>query len=110
MKDVLVQNGVPESAVLKEDQATYTYANALFSKQTIEKAGLEIKKAIICCKSYHARRCLMYYQTVFPDVEFLVCPAFPDGITRENWNHSKEGVEGVTGEISRIIHQFSLMM
>lgn len=110
LNDVLVRNGVPEEAVLKEDQATYTYANALRSKEVTDKAGIQVKKAILCCKSHHSRRCLMYYQTVFPETEFLVCPAFPDGITRDNWNQSEEGVEAVTGEMTRIIRQFSLMM
>lgn len=110
LKDVLVKNGVPEKAVLKENQATYTYANALFSKGVTQKAGIQVKKAILCCKSHHARRCLMYYQTVFPETKFIVCPAFPDHIDRHNWTKSKEGIEAVTGEITRIIHQFSLMM
>ena len=33
LKDVLMQNGVPEEAILKEDQATYTYENAIYSRR-----------------------------------------------------------------------------
>ena len=110
LRDVLVKNGVKPEDILREDRATYTYENALFSREVTEKAGLSVKKAILCCKSHHARRVLMYFQYVYPETEFLVCPSFPDGITRSNWNHTELGVDAVTGEVTRIIRQFSLMM
>ena len=110
LKSVLVRNGVPEEAVLKENQATYTWENAKFSRNVTDQSGLEIKKAIICCKTHHARRAFMYYQRAYPETEFLVCPCVVDGISRENWTETEQGVDAVTGEVSRIIHQFSLMM
>ena len=110
LKDVLIKNGVPEKAILREDQATFTYENAIFSRQVADKVGLKIKKAILCCKSYHSRRSLMYYQLLFPDTEFFVVPVDADGITRENWRKTEEGIEAVTGEINRIMKQFSLML
>lgn len=90
--------------------ATFTYENAIFSRQVADKVGLKIKKAILCCKSYHSRRSLMYYQLLFPDTEFFVVPVDADGITRENWRKTEEGIEAVTGEINRIMKQFSLML
>jgi hypothetical protein len=33
-----------------------------------------------------------------------------DGIARENWRESEEGIDVVTGELSRIVKQFSLML
>lgn len=110
LRDVLQKNGVPGHAILKEDQATYTYENALFSKKVLEAAGVTVNKAILCCKNYHARRALMYYQTVFPDTCFLVVPSCVDGITKENWKDSEAGIDAVMGEMTRIVKQFSLMM
>lgn len=110
LRDVLIQNGVPESAVLKEDKATFTYENALFSRQVAQDAGIDVKKALLCCKTYHARRALMYYQKVYPEAEILVCPSCTDSIGRTNWKDPNEGIDAVTGEITRIIRQFSLMM
>ncbi len=110
LKSVLMKNGVPESAILLEDQATFTYENAIFSKQVTDLHKIKVNKAILCCKTYHARRSLMYYQLLYPDAEILVCPACPDGITRENWRDTEAGVEAVTGEIDRIIKQFCLML
>ena len=106
LRDVLIQNGVPESAVLKEDKATFTYENALFSRQVAQDAGIDVKKALLCCKTYHARRALMYYQKVYPEAEILVCPSCTDSIGRTNWKDSNEGIDAVTGEITRIIRQF----
>lgn len=110
LKDVLVKNGVPEEAILKENRATFTYENAKFSKEVTENAGITVRKAILCCKSCHARRALMYYQHVFPEAEILTVPVAADGISRQNWNQTEKGVEEVLGEVSRIIRQFSFMM
>ena len=110
LKTVLMRNGVPEKAILKENQATFTYENAIFSRQVTDLHKLQVKKAILCCKTYHARRSLMYYQLLYPETEILVCPACPDGITRENWREKEAGVDAVTGEVDRIIKQFCLML
>lgn len=108
--DVLTRNGVPHHAILREDQATYTWENARLSRKVTDARGLKIKKAILCCKNYHTRRAFMYYQKAFPETEFFVCPACVDGITKENWRQTEEGITNVTGEIDRIIRQFSLMV
>ena len=110
LRDVLIKNQVPPEAILTEDQAGYTYENARFSKKVTDTAGLEIKKAILCCKSYHARRSLMYYQYVYPETQFLVVPCIVDGISKESWRDTESGVDAVIGEMTRIIKQFSFMM
>ena len=106
LKDVLMENGVEESSILKEERASYTYENAIYSRQAVEEKGLDIKKGIICCKNYHARRCLMYYQLLFPKTEFFVMPSETDGITRENWHKTKQGIQSVLGEMERCGSQF----
>ena len=103
LKNVLLKNKVPEEVILWEDKA-------IFSRQVTDLHKILVKKAILCCKTYHARRSLMYYQLLYPETKFLVCPACPDGITRENWRETEAGVEAVTGEMNRIIKQFCLML
>lgn len=110
LKDVLIKNHVPDEVILKEDKATFTWENARFSREVTDKAEIEIKKALLCCKNYHARRSLMYYQRAYPEVEFRVCPCCVDGVTKENWMNSEEGIQSVLGEVQRIVTQFSLMM
>lgn len=52
LKHVLMKNGVPEEAVLKEDRATYTYQNAIYSREVTDEAGLSIETAILCCQAF----------------------------------------------------------
>ena len=110
LKDVLMQNGVPEEAILKEDQATYTYENAIYSRQVTDREYLDIKKAILCCKTCHARRALMYYKLLYPDTEFFVSSCCVDSIDKNTWIMTNDGIDEVMGEITRIIKQFSLML
>ena len=106
MKDILIQEGVSEKDILKEDLATYTYENAIYSRQVTDACGLTIKKAILCCQAYHARRCRLYYEILYPDTRFYVCPTNTLGITRENWYSSQEKIDIVLGELSRLGGQF----
>ena len=66
-----------DHAILQEKQATYTYENAIFSRKLTDKLGLDIKKAILVCQAYHARRASLYYQVCYPETEILVCPVIP---------------------------------
>lgn len=106
LRDVLVQNGVEENAILREDEATNTYENAVFSKKVTDKYNLHIQKAILCCKSFHARRCLMYYQSFYPKTQFIICPTETQGVNREDWFKTNEGIEKVMGELERCVNQF----
>ena len=74
LRDILVKAGVPETAVIKENNATFTYENAIESRKVTDALGMTVRTAILSCQAYHARRCLMYYQEQFPETEFLVCP------------------------------------
>lgn len=106
LKDVLIQNGVAEKVILKEDESTHTYENAIFSRKATDRLNLNIKKAIICCKSFHARRCLMYYETLYPDTEFIVCPTETEGINSGNWFTTDNGIDNVMSEVERCGWQF----
>lgn len=106
LKHVLMENGVPEKAILKEDCATYTYQNATFSREVTDSAGLAVKRAILCCQAYHARRSLSYYRLCFPETDFLVCPAVTNNISRSTWFRSEDGVDTVLGELTKCGSQF----
>lgn len=105
LRAVLMKNGVPEKVILQENRATYTYENAIFSRQVLDELGIKVRRGIICCKEHHARRCLLYYQLLFPEAELLVCPA-DTGINRNNWMDSGEGIDQVLGELERCGGQF----
>ncbi len=104
--DVLLKNGVPASAIIREDKAGHTHDNAFLSRRAVDEKGIEVKTAMIVCKAFHARRCLMLYQMAFPDVEMKVCPVNCYNITRENWYTSERGIDRVLGELARCGNQF----
>ena len=113
MEKVLLENGVPQEAILKEDQATYTLENAEKTRQLLEKhgriPGKDIKKAIVCCKAHHARRCYLYYGMVFPEIDLIIHPVVVDGIDRTGWYRTETGRELVLGEQSRFGQQLLMM-
>ena len=110
LRDVLMKNGVPREAILREDQATFTYENAIYSRQVTDREHLNIQKAILCCKACHARRALMYYKMLYPDTDFFVCSCCVDSVDKSNWSETNEGIDEVMGEMTRIIKQFSVML
>lgn len=110
LKDVLCKNGVPTDVILKENQATFTYDNAVLSRMALKKAGIEMKRAIICCNSIHARRCKMYYELVFPEVEILIFPVNATGVTKENWYKKQEYITDVLAEMERCGSQFEQIL
>ena len=111
---VLLKHGVPDSAILREDQATYTWENAQFSRDVLAAAGIPCRTAILCCQAFHARRALLYYQAAMPDTRFIVCPVQTPGCTREDWYLSDKGRKKVLGEVQRLGGQigevFSMML
>ena len=105
-RELLIENGVSESAILTEDKAAYTYENAIYSKQVTDALGLKIKKAIICCQAFHARRCRLYYELLYPETQFLICPTVTQDISRNNWYLDDGKIDRVLGEIERCGSQF----
>lgn len=110
LKYVLCSEGVPESAILREDKATYTYENAIYSREVTDRLGLNIRSAIICCQAFHARRCRLYYEILYPDTRFYICPTVTQNISKDNWFQDESKINIVLGEIERWGGQFHQIM
>lgn len=106
-RDVLLRAGVPEHAIAGENRSGYTRQNALFAREAADTLGFSPKRALLVCKSFHARRCLMCYQLAFPDTQFRIIPCDGFGITKENWFLSEYGIARVLGELRRCGGQFT---
>lgn len=106
MRDIAIKMGVSSNAILKEKCSENTFQNAFMSREVTDSQNLVIKKAIICCKSFHARRCLMYYSWAYPEAEFIVHPVEIQGVNRNNWFSTAYGTERVMGELMRCGAQF----
>jgi uncharacterized SAM-binding protein YcdF (DUF218 family) len=110
LRQILLAGGVPDSAILKEDRATFTWENAIFSRKVLEERGLLPKTAILVCQAFHARRCLMYYQQQFPETRLLVCPVETKAIAKDNWFLDEDKIDVVLGEMERCGGQFHEIM
>lgn len=57
LKDVLMKNGVPENAVLREDEATFTWRMTFFKKVTVRRVKSEksnfVLQELSCQKSIY---------------------------------------------------------
>lgn len=105
-KDVFLKNGVPAEDIIGEDKSGHTRDNAFFSRKAVDERGIDIKTALIVCKAFHARRCLMLYQMAFPNVDIRVCPVHCYDITKDNWYKTEQGIDRVLGELARCGNQF----
>lgn len=108
-RDVLIKNGVPDSAILCEDQAEYTYQNAQFTKELLIKHGITVRRAILVCKSYHARRAYTYYKNAFAEVDISVSSVEGTEIRSDNWFETEAGRSLVAGELRRLSDQIEYL-
>ncbi|EOP54379.1 MULTISPECIES: YdcF family protein [Bacillus] len=104
LRNIGIANGVPEEAILKEDQAQHTLENARLSLEVLQNTGIEPKKVIIVCKAGHSRRALLCYQAEFPkETEFFVSSVIDRyGITKENWFTTEIGISRIMNEVEKI--------
>ncbi len=106
-KHILMVNGVPENAILVEDKSTNTAENAAFSVQVLKENNIDVKRAILCCQAYHARRAFMTYSRYFGDVEFVVVPTETQGIRCADWYKEERPFKKVMKEVEKCGKYFS---
>lgn len=104
-RDILIRNGVNEADIYGEAQSEYTKQNAEFAKKVVDENNLSVNSAIIVCKSFHARRCLLFYKMYFPDVDFKVVTFDGFDVSKDNWHKTDYGKKRVFGELKRIKEQ-----
>lgn len=63
-----VQFGIPEDALILEENATSTYTNAALAKSEMEKH--QLSSAIVISSDYHMRRTKFTFDKVFKDSAF----------------------------------------
>lgn len=108
-RDVLTRNGVPESAIIREDKSEYTRANAELSRAIADEKGLKADTVLVVCKSFHARRCQIFFQSAFDKSEVLMIPTdIRTGESRDDWFKSEKGIRRVLGEVTRCGEQVSV--
>ncbi len=108
LKNIALSSGVPEDAILKEDQAKHTFDNANSSWNVLQNSNLKTKKVILVCKAHHSKRALLTYQTAFPiNTEFIVCPIVDErNVQKDNWFLDKDRIDIVMKELEKIGQYF----
>ena len=106
--DVLQKNDVPDEAIIGEDQSSFTRENGIYARQLVDEKQISVRSALLVCKAFLARRCLMAYQAAFPQVDFSVIPVTGYDITKDNWYQDEEAIGRVMNELRRIGDQFTV--
>jgi len=71
---VLVNAGVPETAIQREDRSHTTFENAQFSIPLLRQMGA--RRIIIVTSWYHSRRALATFEHLAPDLQFYSRPDY----------------------------------
>jgi uncharacterized SAM-binding protein YcdF (DUF218 family) len=76
IRRVLINEGVPASAIHIESNARTTHANAVLLKPMLEEA--KVHTALIVTSPFHTRRALATFRKVMPEMDFGVTEASID--------------------------------
>ncbi len=110
MCELLAAEGVPAAALMREEQARCTWDNARLSREVCDAAGLEVRRALLCCRPFHARRAKLYYQWAFPEAEIRCVPCREEGVNAEDWHRTEAGRRRVLGELRRLGDQINVQL
>lgn len=110
LADVALRAGVPAQAILREGKARHTLDNARLSRLALDNAGIAVKTAVVCCQSFHARRCLKAYGRYFKGAKLLICPARTRGFDETNWWKTPLGIFKVVTELLKCTGLFFFLI
>jgi uncharacterized SAM-binding protein YcdF (DUF218 family) len=90
MRDLAVQRGVPEAAILEEPLGEDTWGNAVHTRELLEAHG--VRNAILVTSPYHARRAKLTFDAAYTGSGInLVVHAAPDSQWRKlSWWRAAE--------------------
>ncbi len=101
--------GVPESAILRENQSTNCGENVLCTQRLLAELGLEVKSVIAVQKPYMERRTFATIRKQWPELELCVTSpqlGFEDYCTDEIPMEKVIGI--IVGDLQRIIEYSKL--
>lgn len=100
---IAIRMGVPEDAILTENQSTNTGENILFTQKLLQQKGLEPQSFIVVQKPYMERRSYATFKKHWPDKNLIVTSP---QISFDDYPNDEIPVERVinimTGDLQRI--------
>ena len=106
-RNELLLRGVPEAAILRENESVNTFQNAIFARRVLEEKQISVSTLILCCQAFHSRRAGMTIASEFTDARIIMCPAETRGIGRDSWYRTQTGYDKVLEELSKCGQYFS---
>nr|WP_249729683.1 YdcF family protein [Chelatococcus sp. YT9] len=76
IRQMMIDRGVPASAIQVECQSRNTWENALFSVPMLVQA--KVRRAVIVTSWFHSRRALACFRAVAPQIAFASSPVEPE--------------------------------
>lgn len=101
--DIAIDLGVPKEKIIIENKSTNTGENISFTKDILNKHGLDFNSFLLVQKPYMERRTFAAFSKLWPDKEFIVTS--PD-ISYENYPNSDiskdDLINAMVGDLQRI--------
>jgi uncharacterized SAM-binding protein YcdF (DUF218 family) len=85
MRDLAIQRGVPQGAILEEPQGEDTWGNAVYTRQVLEEHQLQ--SAILVTSPYHLRRAKVTFDAAYAGsgIELMVHAAPDSQWRKQSW-------------------------
>lgn len=110
---IAVSEGVPESAILKEERATNSGENLIFTRCLLEELGIPVKRVIGVQKPYMERRLYAAFPVYWPEVRVTVTSwqqTYEEYLSSlSQWNRGEqETISMIVGDFQRVIRYAEL--
>jgi uncharacterized SAM-binding protein YcdF (DUF218 family) len=92
--------GIPESALLLEDQSETTFENGQYSLKIVQNQGY--KSAIVVTDWYHTRRASIIFAHFFKGIHLTICPVPYNPTITQNWWENSNIKESVISEYLKL--------
>ena len=99
-----VSLGIPESAILQENQSTTTFENAKYSLKIVQNLGY--KSAIVVTTSFHTRRTSIIFAQFFKGIDVKICPVPYDSAITHNWWKDTYDTQFVVSEYAKLVYHY----
>jgi uncharacterized SAM-binding protein YcdF (DUF218 family) len=101
MRAVAVDNGVPASAIILEEEATNTFENVERTRRILDEHGW--RRVLLVSSPYHMRRALLTWNKVAPHVEVIPTPPAESQFYSHVTGASLEQIQAIVHEYGAIV-------
>lgn len=101
MRQQALDQGVPEKAILVEEQSATTHQNAQNTSDIL--TDLKIEDAVVVSSSYHMKRTVLEFHKRAPDINFRAHPINSDNQWSVWWWTTPNGWYLALSEVAKII-------